>query len=136
MSKCIECIYYDRCDHYHTATDTGPYAYQNIDLENRDDVEIICDDFDKKSNYIEKPCEIGQKCWFIKNLGDKSREKVIETAVEKIVLKKGGLYLKLECNAMYENSCKVIGTTIFFSEEELNNKLLQLRGIAVSEGVM
>ena len=123
MSKCVDCIYEARCDHYHIATDTGPYAYQNIDLDTRDDVEDICDDFSPKASYIEKPCEIGQKCWFIKNPGDKSREQIIETFVEKIIVKKTGLYIKLACNAMYETSIKAIDKTIFFSEENLNNRL-------------
>lgn len=120
MSKCTECIYSPRCDHYHIATDTGPYAYQNIDLDGRDDVEDICYDFTPASNFIEKPCEIHQTCWFIKNPGDKSREQIIETFVEKIVVKKTGLYIKLACNAMYETSIKAVGKTVFFSKENLN----------------
>ena len=64
------------------------------------------------------PCKIGDTVWFVGtsttnrlNLG------VIETTVEKLILKKGGIYMKLACNAMYETSCKSIGKTVFFTQE-------------------
>lgn len=45
------------------------------------------------------PCKVGEKAWFVRKTpgGVKS---ITETAVEKIVLKSGGLYIKLACNAM------------------------------------
>lgn len=90
MSCCVDCIYFKMC----TKT--------NI---------TDCTDFDPKSSYIKCPVEVGQKVWF-------KRKDVIETYVEKIVLKSGGLYIKLACNAMYETSCRSIGKTVFLSEEE------------------
>lgn len=65
MSKCENCIHYEVCDHYHMATDTGEYAYQNIDLEEREDVEEICDHFKDKSLFVELPCKVGTECFEI-----------------------------------------------------------------------
>lgn len=64
MSKCENCIHYEICDHYHIATDTGEYAYQNIDLEEREDVEEICDHFKDKSLFVELPCKVGDDVWY------------------------------------------------------------------------
>lgn len=73
-----------------------------------------------KTLTIEIPCEIGTRVWFLK---DRNKKEVIQTTVEKIVLKSSGLYLKLACNAMYETSCRSIGKTIFFSEEAAEKAL-------------
>jgi hypothetical protein len=58
------------------------------------------------------PCKVGDTVWFIRN------GKIIETTVDKIVLKHRGLHLKLSCNGMYETSCNSIGKTVFLSREE------------------
>lgn len=67
------------------------------------------------------PCKVGQALWFIRTNG--SNAKIIETDVEKIVLKHGGLYIKLSCNAMYETSCNSIGKTVFLTREEAEKAL-------------
>lgn len=69
MSKCENCIHYERCDHYHIATDTGKYAYQNIDLEKRDDVEDICDYYEDKSLFVELPYKIGDIVYLVSQKG-------------------------------------------------------------------
>lgn len=69
------------------------------------------------SKIIDCPCEVGQKVWF--NRGDQ----IIETFVEKVVLKQGGVYLKLGCNAMYETSSRSIGKTVFLSESTAKQSL-------------
>lgn len=73
------------------------------------------------------PCKVGDTVWFLGtsntnrlNLG------VIETTVEKLVLKKGGIYMKLSCNAMYETSCRSIGKSVFFSREEAEAALAKM----------
>lgn len=58
------------------------------------------------------PCKVGDTAWFVRKNG--GRHNIIETSIEKIVLKYGGLYIKLACNAMYETSCNSIGKTVFF----------------------
>lgn len=70
-----------------------------------------CPFFNDPSVYVPLPCIIGKAVYFIRN------NKIIETTVEKIVIKKTGTYLKLSCNAMYETSCKSIGKTVFFDRK-------------------
>ncbi len=89
--SCVECIYFKMC----TKT-----AITN------------CPDFDPKSSYIKSPVEVGQTVWFKRD----RNSKIEETTVEKIVLKSGGLYIKLACNSMYETSCRSIGKTVFLSK--------------------
>lgn len=65
------------------------------------------------------PCKVYDTVWFVPNRNGKPE--VIETHVEKLVVKNSGVYLKLACNAMYETSAKSIGKTIFFSKPEAEN---------------
>ncbi len=66
---------------------------------------------------IVPPCNVGQIVWLIRNA------KIEETTVEKIVLKDGGLYLKLLCNVFYETTCRSIGKTVFLTKEEAERAL-------------
>ena len=68
---------------------------------------------------IVPPCKVGQTVWFIRN------GKIVETEVEKIILKSKGLYLKLGCNAMYETSCNSISKTVFLTREEAEKALAE-----------
>ena len=62
---------------------------------------------------IDSPVELGQKVWILRNSW-----KIQETTVEKIILKKSGLFVKLSCNASYETSCSTLGKNWFLSLEE------------------
>lgn len=73
--------------------------------------------------WMKPPCNPGDKVWFIRNLGQRDFENLIETTVEKIVIKSSGMYLKLACNAMYETSCNSIGKTVFFDKAKAEEKL-------------
>ena len=68
------------------------------------------------------PCKVGQIVWLIRN------GKIEETTVEKIVLKDGGLYLKLLCDAFYETTCRSIGKTVFLAREEAEKALERSKG--------
>ena len=82
-----------------------------------DDESEMLADYILADGWIKPQCKVGQPVWFIRN------GKIIETIVEKIVLKEKGLYLKLECNAMYETSCNSIGKTVFFDPKEAEKSL-------------
>ena len=99
---CENCLYYKRCKK------SGIF---NVETRS------VCEDFTDRSEWVHLPCNIGKTAYFIRN------DKIIETAVEKIVIKKNGIYLKLACNAMYETSCKSIGKTVFFDREEAEKAL-------------
>ena len=73
--------------------------------------------------WTKPPCNPGDNAWFIRNLGRRGYETLIETTVEKIVIKSSGMYLKLACNAMYETSCNSIGKTVFFDKAKAEEKL-------------
>lgn len=75
------------------------------------------------------PCKVGDTAWFVgTNHVNRLKAGVIETTVEKLVLKSGGVYMKLACNAMYETSCRSIGKTVFFRREEAEAALAKMDG--------
>lgn len=76
-----------------------------------------------KTNIIDCPCFVGQTVWFIR---DKYKKKFEETFVEKVILKSGGIYIKLACNATYETSCRSIGKTVFLSKEAVEQAINNL----------
>lgn len=61
---------------------------------------------------IVPPVNVGQMVWFIRH------NDIIETCIEKIIIKHGGLYIKLWCNSAYETTCRSIGKTVFLTKEE------------------
>lgn len=75
------------------------------------------------------PCKVGDPVWFVGTSNtNRLKAGVIETTVEKLVLKSGGIYMKLSCNAMYETSCRSIGKSVFFSREEAEAALAKMKG--------
>lgn len=112
---CKDCLHYEACKGtYFTFKPLA--ANDSFDNEHYIDV-YSCSEFTSRSEWVHLPCNIGKTAYFIRN------NKIIETAVEKIVIKKNGIYLKLSCNAMYETSCKSIGKTVFFDREEAEKAL-------------
>jgi hypothetical protein len=69
------------------------------------------------------PCKVGDTVWFIRN------KEIIKTMVEKIGVKKSGVYIKLDCNAMYETSCSSIGKTVFLTKAEAEAALTKRKGV-------
>ena len=59
------------------------------------------------------PCKVGQTVWFIRN------KEIIETCVEKIILKQGGLYIETTCNS--------IGKTVFLTKDQAEQTLKEMR---------
>ena len=65
---------------------------------------------------IVPPVKVGQTVWRV--------DDCIEcVAVDKVVIKHGGIYMKLSCNSMYETSCRSIGKTVFLTKEEAEREL-------------
>ena len=83
--------------------------------------EVIADHL-LANGVIVPPCKVGQTVWFIRK---DIKSEIVETNVEKIVLKQGGLYIKLGCNSMYETTCNSIGKTVFLSREEAEAALAE-----------
>ena len=80
-----------------------------------------CADHLIANGVILPPCKVEQTVWFIRN------KEIIETCVEKIILKHGGLYIKLCCNSMYETTCNSIGKTVFLTKDQAEQKLKEMR---------
>lgn len=74
---------------------------------------------------IVPPCKAEQTVWFIRKSG--LSNELTETTVEKIISKKGGVFLKLACNSMYETSCNSIGKTVFLTKDQAEQKLKEMR---------
>ena len=104
---CKSCVNYDMC----ASLDQGG----DLKFNNPEECQLFKPE--PRAKTIEIPCDVGTTVWFIRN------NTITKTTVEKIVLKTGGLYFKLECNAMYETSCKSIGKTIFFTEAAAQESL-------------
>lgn len=118
---CKDCLHYEACKGtYYTAKGCGNIALYDFDGEMYAD--SGCEDFTDRSEWVHLPCNIGKTVYFIRN-SKIIETAIIETAAEKIVIKKNGIYLKLSCNAMYETSCKSIGKTVFFDREEAEKAL-------------
>ena len=91
-----------------------------------DVTDVVCNrvaDHLIENGVIVPPCKVGQQVWYLRN-----KTEIITSKIEKIILKQGGLYIKLSCNSFYETSCNSIGKTIFFSVQELEQKLKEMRG--------
>lgn len=83
------------------------------------DIEDYVSEYLTANGVIVPPCKVGQTVWFIRS------EKIIETKVDKIVLKYGGLYLLLSCNSIYETTCRSIGKTVFLTREDAEKALAE-----------
>ena len=95
------------------------WDYYNDDFVEPDPIETLAD-YLLSNGVIVQPCKVGQIVWLVRD------GKIEETTVEKIVLKDGGLYLKLLCNSFYETTCRNIGKTVFLTKEEAEAKLKEM----------
>ena len=77
-----------------------------------------------ENGVVVPPCKVEQTVWFIRKSG--LSNELTETTVEKIISKKGGVFLKLACNSMYETSCNSIGKTVFLTKDQAEQKLKEL----------
>lgn len=126
--KCENCIHYDMCDHYHMATDTGEYAYQNIDLEKREDVEEICPHYKDKSLFVELPCKVGDTVYISDFAG------VTEAFVSNIEMFYNYLTEEIESvvdlriigNFSRHKNFEDFGKTVFLDRAEAERKLREL----------
>ena len=108
MATCYDCIHCDAC------SDAGDSGFSCL----KEDVSK-CKHFIHSNDVVELPCKVGDTVWFIRE----NTHRIVETNVNKIVLKRGGIYLQLACNSLYETSCKSIGKSVFFNKEEAEKAL-------------
>lgn len=108
---------------YNLTRDKEAFSVGTMDLDDFEEFDevTVADiaEYLTANGVIVPPCKVGQTVWFIRN------EKIIETKVDKIVLKYGGLYLLLSCNSIYETTCRSIGKTVFLTREEAEKALAE-----------
>lgn len=94
-----------------------PRRHDMLLLDNEDLADYLL-----ANGVIVTPVAVGQTVWFVRN------GKVVETSIDKVVVKHGGLYFKMGCNGMYETAVSAIGKTVFPSREEAEKALERSRG--------
>jgi hypothetical protein len=97
------------------------YARRQMQDEGVDFAYVDVADHLLANGVIVPPVAVGQPVWFIPPTAHKPM--IAETEIDKVVLKRGGLYIKLAFNAMYETSCKSIGKTVFLTKEDAEKAL-------------
>lgn len=77
---------------------------------------------------VELPCRVGDKVYFIREAAHKNPFALIieETSIDKIIITKGALKVKLSCNSTYESSIRSFGKTMFFTREDAETRLKEL----------
>lgn len=88
---------------------------------------------------IELPCKVGDVVY--EAINDKYSSTlpfIQETIIEKIVITKNGLRLKLARNSFYETAISSLGKTIFLTKDEAEKRLKELRGVKIehSDGLV
>lgn len=83
------------------------------------------EDLEEQGLHVKLPCKVGTKVYFVTDRSTKLE--IIETVIEKIGIKKSGLFFKMSCNSLYETSSKAIGKNVFFTREEAEKRLEELK---------
>ena len=109
-AKCAETKTCNKCEQYGRGSDCQRNLISDHLLAN---------------GVIVPPVKVGRTVWFIR---DKYHNKIEETNVEKVIVKNGGIYIKLGCNSMYETSCNSIGKTVFLTKEQAEKALAESEG--------
>jgi hypothetical protein len=65
---------------------------------------------------VDVPVELGQTVWKLGNF-----DRITETTVDAIVIRKTGVFIKLACNTTYETSLKTLGKTWWLTLEDAVN---------------
>lgn len=128
MAICKDCIHYEACKDkfaglYKICVD-GPKKH----LELRPNVEKICETFKDKSRYIELPCDIGNKVYFIKGFFDYAKQPMCGTVcmIKTFTGRKSwtfGVVMDDENSRERHFVSNDIGKTVFLTREEAEKAL-------------
>ena len=120
---CVHCCNFDK---EHIGMDGTAFCKLTMTLAYAEEYGGNCMFYNvPKEQIIVPPCKVGDTVWFIRK---DIKSEIVETNVEKVVLKHGGLYIKLGCNSMYETTCNSIGKSIFLTKEEAEQALKEREG--------
>lgn len=74
------------------------------------------EDAEEQGLLVRLPCKVGTPVYFIKKTG--FYPELIETRIDEIGVRHGGMFIKLSCNSMYRTAMSAWGKTVFLSREE------------------
>lgn len=74
------------------------------------------EDAEEQGLLLRLPCKVGTPVYFIKKTG--FHPELIETRIDEIGVRRGGIFVKLSCNSMYRTAISALGKTIFLAREE------------------
>lgn len=111
----------ERFDNYIKLNTDSPYA-DKMAIERLAELEDKIEDGRLK----EFPCKVGDTVYEV--FKDHIPPFIQETTVDKIIVTKKGLRLKLARNSFYETAVSSIGKTIFFDHAKAEKKLKELKG--------
>lgn len=119
QSICEDCVFTDACHMWAEDDDADIYAST-----------CGCERYSPKSEWVHLPCKVGDTAYFVteRNAPKGTKEHIVETTIEKIGVRKSGMFIKLSVNAMYETSCNSIGKTVFLTLEEAEKALAERSG--------
>ena len=104
MSKCIDCLHYERCKKL------GIFNIETLS---------VCEDFTARSEWVHLSCKVGDIVWYITGI----HHSLIKSArVEEIIINETGireLYVSTENGCYFQNDI----TTFYFTREEAEKAL-------------
>ena len=84
------------------------------------------EDLEEQGRLIKLPCKVGDKVYFIRDA--KWKPIIEETQIEKVGVRKSGMFIKMTCNKIYETSVSAIRKNIFATREEAEAALEKMKG--------
>ena len=122
--KVKDCFQYDLKDFKHKIGEFGDYdaffAYSMAVKRLGEFEEKI-----ENGTLVELPCKVGDVVYEV--FENHEQPFIKQTKVEKIIITNKGLRLKLERNSVYETSIASLGKTLFFTQEEAEKKLEEMK---------
>lgn len=129
MATCKDCIHYDLCKNSCGETDIYIPGINDPAFTSKT-VEIDCSVFKDKSRFVELPCNVGDKLYYVIEDYDEegSNSFVYETKVVYIGFDKDGFYMGIELPiGKFQRGRLKIGVNIFKTYEEAEKKLQEMR---------
>ena len=82
------------------------------------------EDAEEQGLLVRLPCKVGTPAYFIKKTG--FHPELIETRIDEIGVRRGGMFVKLSCNSMYRTAISAWGKTVFLTREEAETALAEI----------
>lgn len=122
--KTIGCFQYDLKDFKHKIGEFGDYdaffAY-SMAVKRLGELEEKIEN----GTLVELPCKVGDVMYEV--FKNHKPPCIQQTKVEKVIVTNKGVRLKLERNSVYETSVSALGKTLFFTQEEAEKMLEEIR---------